>query len=96
MTSEKRLVFDIGDVVTVICECNECGGRVGVPADHVLRTSSLVGCPYCEVQWVSPTQYENGETEVYVAFLNALASVNDAIAKRKVGFSFRLEFHDPS
>ena len=94
MTAEKRLVFDTSDVLTIICECSDCGGRLGVPSGKIIKLSKLMNCPYCNIKWTGE-DYEHQARE-YVAFMLALQDVNVAHGKRSPGFSFRLEFDDPS
>ena len=94
MTAEKRLVFDTSDVLTIICQCNECGGRLGVPSGQTVGPGALMECPYCKATWTGE-KYEHQARE-YIAFMYALQDVNVAHDKQSPGFFFRLEFDDPS
>ena len=53
MVKEKRILFEVGDIVSIRIQCRKCDGSIVQPANKgSLRPDS---CPLCGVVWTPPS-----------------------------------------
>ena len=91
MTGERRLIFDLSDIKTVIYECGDCHGRLAVPVDLTIHGDKMVHCTYCNKSWFS----DYTKASPYQGILEAIQKVKQLEAAGAVPFSTRLEFDEP-
>lgn len=60
MTSEKRIVIEVKDILGFEFECTKCGGRLYIPIDKFDSAKAI--CANCREQWF----VQNGPDHIFV------------------------------
>ncbi len=97
MTSERRIIVELGDIQALTCECKKCRYRVCLqPDDARHRVPDM--CPgKCGQRWWSPPtmgDLKRGEEVGIVS--DFMADLHDMRnPKQAFGFALLLEFDEP-
>jgi transposase-like protein len=62
MTSQTKQYIEMEDILSVRCDCKECGASLSVPVASNLA-DSLFKCPKCGKSWV---RFEGGTHEITI------------------------------
>ena len=85
MTSQTKHYIEASDILSVRCDCKECGASLSLPLT-VNLAESLFKCPNCKKPWV---RFEGGTHEFVI---NALAENIGKLKELLPGAAFKIHF----
>ncbi len=62
VTSQTKQFIEMGDILSLRCDCKECGASLSLPIGFGLA-KSLLSCPKCRKPWL---QFEGGTYQITV------------------------------
>lgn len=88
MTIERRIIFDLAEIQSVIFECKDCGARVSLRPGKAHRPPE--NCPAGHAwHWNVDTGFRSTESP-FIALLSSVARLQDPVLQQ-MGFLVFLE-----
>lgn len=100
MTSQTKRFIELGDVLGLRFECNECHASLFLPLGKGVNASRLRVCPHCNHLWLSSSHSAaggstiEGDVKELVDAVKKLASRFDGTPGFPVGCSMLVEVAD--
>ena len=91
MTIERKIAVGLGDIKSVLFQCNDCSYRISMSPDEIS------GIPHnCANghRWL-PGEHQVSQRQPIVKFLEALVELRTLMANRVLGFQILLGFDEP-
>jgi len=89
MTTEKRVMVPLGDIIALDFECPHCHTRCSFPLEKIDRL--LYSCPNCGEKWIREPKHSKTELESDAAVLQALQRYLRESRRRDFDAVIRLE-----
>ncbi|MGD0158494.1 MAG: hypothetical protein ABSB50_20580 [Terracidiphilus sp.] len=86
MTSQTKHYIELSDILSVRCDCKECGASLSLPLASNLA-DALFKCPKCGKSWV---RFQGGTYELTIAtFMKSLEDLKGLLPN--AGFNLHFE-----
>ncbi len=91
MTSQTKHYIEMSDILSVRCDCKECGASLSLPLASNLAYS-LFKCPKCGKPWV---RFEGGTYELTITnFMKGMEELKGLLPN--AGFNLQFEVSAPA
>jgi predicted RNA-binding Zn-ribbon protein involved in translation (DUF1610 family) len=91
MTSQTKHYIELSDILSVRCDCKECGASLSLPLAANIAYS-LFKCPKCGVGWV---RFDGGTHELTLTtFMSEMEKIKALLPK--AGFNLHFEIVAPA
>ena len=86
MTSQTKVYIEMSDILSLRCDCKECGASLSLPLSFGVA-KSMLACPKCRKPWL---QYEGGTYQITVdEFAKTIEALKHILPT--VGFKLYIE-----